>query len=176
MDSSQKNAPETKSRSFPVWLWILAVCCLVSLIWMVWVLVRPASETGTFTPPPFEESARTAELADLSFTEENRIQAGDLIVYAGMSSLKGEVLDLPVWNSPESKAWIRIRILDEQGNTLGETGVLKPSETVDQISLSSPAASGKMIIQIMGYEPETYHSAGSIRLSVDLNQEGGSGQ
>lgn len=174
-----QNSSESNKKSYKgpgnLWIILLGIICAVSLVWMIWVLLMPDSQETAFTPPPFEEQAVTAELSDLPFTEDNRIEAGDLLIYVGSSiSEENDSLDLTVWNSNEDRNLIRIRVTDEAGKVLGETGLLKPGEMVDSIPLDQLSSSHRYIIRIMGYEPDTYYSAGSFTLNVDLN-EGGEG-
>ena len=77
---------------------------------------------------------------------------------------------LPVWFSSESTntVWVKLRVLDEDGNILGETGILKPGEYVERIQLAEGTHSCAVTLQVMGYEPETYYSAGSVGLATTL--------
>lgn len=52
---------------------------------------------------------------------------------------------------------------------MGETGLLKPGEYVKTVTLTKTLAAGENIkLKIMGYEPETYESAGSVSLNVTV--------
>lgn len=77
---------------------------------------------------------------------------------------------LPVWFSADENntVWVKLRVLDENGNVLGETGVLKPGEYVERMQLVEGVHSCKVTLQVMGYEPETYYSAGSVGLATNL--------
>ena len=50
---------------------------------------------------------------------------------------------------------------------MGETGLIKPGEYVKNVTLSKTLDAGEKIkLKIMGYETETYESAGSVSLNV----------
>lgn len=77
---------------------------------------------------------------------------------------------LPVWftSDADNTVWVKLRIVDEAGNILGETGILKPGEYVERVQLVEGAHSCAVALEIMGYEPETYYSAGSVSLATTL--------
>ena len=51
---------------------------------------------------------------------------------------------------------------------LGETGLLKPGQYVELVQLNDKATSGDVTLQVMGYQPDTYYSAGSVGLATVL--------
>ena len=58
-------------------------------------------------------------------------------------------------------------MLDGNGNILGETGLIRPGEYVKDVALTENLTAGKKIkLKIMGYEPETYFSAGYATLNT----------
>lgn len=62
-----------------------------------------------------------------------------------------------------------MRILDEAGNILGESGLLRPGEYVRAVRLEKiPKQPTPVSLKIMAYEPETYYSAGSAVLKTTL--------
>ena len=72
-------------------------------------------------------------------------------------------------NPAENDTWTKLRIYDEAGNILGETGLLKPGEYVQYVALDKELAPGTPIkLKIMGYEPATYLSAGSVVLNTQI--------
>lgn len=77
---------------------------------------------------------------------------------------------LPVWfaSDADNTVWVKLRLLDADGNVLGETGILKPGEYVERMQLVEGTHSCAVTLQVMGYEPETYYSAGSVGLATNL--------
>ena len=58
-------------------------------------------------------------------------------------------------------------VRDEDGNILGESGLIRGGEYIKDIRLSRSIKSGEKIkLKVMGYEPDTYYSAGSVVLST----------
>lgn len=68
----------------------------------------------------------------------------------------------------ENNVWLKLRLENSAGEILGETGIIRPGEYVESLKLNEKAASGDVTLHVMGYEPETYYSAGAVRLSTTL--------
>lgn len=60
-------------------------------------------------------------------------------------------------------------MLNSNNEIIGETGLLKPGQYVERVQLNDSAASGSVTLQVMGYQPETYYSAGSVGLATELH-------
>lgn len=77
---------------------------------------------------------------------------------------------LPVYFSSDAdnRVWVKLRVIDSQNVIIGESGILKPGEYVESIQLLESAKSGAVTLQVMGYEPETYYSAGTVGLTTNL--------
>lgn len=74
-----------------------------------------------------------------------------------------------VWfTNPESNTvWLKLRVLDGAGDTLGETGLIRPGEYVQAIFFDRVPGIGDSIgLKLMAYEPDTYYSAGSATLNT----------
>lgn len=138
---------------------------------MITVLANPRKgDAQTFTPPPFEENA----VSGVPAVPEG-LGWGELDAKAYRASVCGVIRvengSADVWfTNPESNAvWLKLRILDKNGNILGETGIIKPGEYVQRISFDTLPQSGDAImLKLMAYEPETYHSAGAVTLNTTI--------
>ena len=68
---------------------------------------------------------------------------------------------------------MKLRVLDETGTVLAETGLIRPGEYLQRVEFSqTPSPGEKLQLKIMAYEPETYFSAGSVVLNT-VAAEGG---
>lgn len=76
-----------------------------------------------------------------------------------------------VWltNPDTNTLWLKLRVLDQDGNTLGETGLLRPGEYVRWVELENlPPAGSTVTLKLMAYEPDTYHSGGAASLQTTV--------
>lgn len=147
---------------------VVAVLALLLVLALgVTLLVR--SRDRGFAPPPFESAA---EKGTPTLTDE-KLRFGYATVYEGLTvGLCGECVfadgALQVYfSSPEdNEAWVRIKIYNEKGKLLGESGILRPGEYVKSIALSSAPKGDTLKIKLLSYEPNTYYSLGSAELTV----------
>lgn len=161
-------------------LFAMFFVAVLSLAVMATVLpVTGIRDGGTeeFTPPPFEQEAVSGEPEvpeDLGYSPLD-------IPGAYRVSLCGKVVEEDgrgdVWftNHAENTVWMKLRVLDAQGNILGETGLLKPGEYVQSVDLAGADAfledGMELQLKIMAYEPDTYTSAGSAVLNTTLERQ-----
>lgn len=148
---------------------LAAVLCAVSLIVMVLALSMP--QQPEFTPPPFEE---TAVLGMPDVPENLGWMPLDTPNFSasvcGRIIPAGNAADVWLYNSEGNTVWLKLRVLDEAGNILGETGLLKPGEYVRSVSLvNTPKPGTPITLKLMSYAPQTYHSEGAASLSTQIS-------
>lgn len=156
----------TTSRLIPVLCALLAVLLGTTLF----VLFRPEQETPQFTPPPFDAAAEQGvptvpeELGYSSPFKDGMSYrfsiCGNVVVDDGKAVVY-------LTNPAENAVWLKVRLLAADGTLLGETGLIRPGEYVRAVDLTAvPAPDSQIQLKIMGYEPETYRSAGSVTLNT----------
>jgi len=123
---------------------------------------------GEFVPPPFESGAVPGVPgvpASLGYGEIYRDGMSYRFSVCGNVTLNGEEAAVYLTNPAESGVWLKLRVLDGEGKTLGETGLLRPGEYVENVRLAKELPVGTAVtLKIMGYEPETYHSVGAVTI------------
>ena len=69
-------------------------------------------------------------------------------------------------NPSVNAAWLRLRVLDEHGDVIAQSGILKPGQYITDLPLERlPSVGEKIQLKVMGYEAETYQSIGSVVLN-----------
>lgn len=158
-----------KKNRLPAYLILLAAACSVLAL----ALILSALTRGTkaaFIPPAFEAAAVSG------VPEVPEGMGYERILRDGMAYcvyLCGEVAldngEAVVWftNPEENTHWLKLRIYDGDNTLIGETGLLKPGEYLRSVPVTGELVSGAAIkMRIMGYEPDTYLSAGAVTLST----------
>ena len=146
-------------------LLLAVLCAALSLTVMLLVLAGAKPKPGEFTPPPFDTAAVAGSPAvpdDLGYSQL------DCQVYqvsiCGKPNASGDVY---LTNPETNDVWLKLRVLDEKGRILGETGLIRPGEYVKTVDLTKvPKAGTPVVLKIMAYEPDTYHSAGAASLNT----------
>ena len=153
-------------------LWVLGVVCAVSVLAMaVALLHKPQQTAATFTPPPFEATALSGAPQDVP--EELAYGTLDAQAYTlavcAAPVVQANAAQLYFTNPADSTVWLKVRVYTADGALLGESGLLKPGEYVQAVALRPvPAQDTAVVLKVMAYEPDTYHSAGAVTLSTTL--------
>ncbi len=161
--------------SLPLYIKIAGAVCLALAVATLLAFVLPTpSAQGEFVPPAFESAAM-----------QGKPQPPEALVYR---ELWQGGMHFSVWlccapvqengaaqvyftNPAENAVWMKLRLLDEQGNTVGESGLLRPGEYVESVALTQALSAGDAIkLKIMTYEPETYNSMGSVSINTTLGE------
>lgn len=152
---------------------ILAVCFAAMLAVMIYALARPQAESKVeFAPPPFDSAAEQGVpdvSQELGYSSPYKEGMGYRFSVCGNVTLEGEKAVVYLTNAEDNNVWIKLRVFDESGEMLGETGLIKPNEYVKYVSLNKTLSAGtKVRLKIMGYEPQTYRSAGAAVLNTTI--------
>ena len=171
MSKKQKKSQAAKLNFTPVYiLSVLAAAAVISMV--VAFSVTGSPKQGKFIPPPFEDAAVQGtpdvpeELQYSSPYREGMAYRFSVCGYVTMDSNKAVVY---FTNAAENDVYLKLRVIDDSGNILGETGLLKPGEYVKDVELNViPSAGTGIILKIMSYEPDTYMSEGSVILKTTI--------
>lgn len=151
---------------------ILGAVLAVLAVVMTVVLCLPKSGTTEFVPPPFDENAvpGVPEVAEkLGYSSPYKEGMAYRFSVCGNVTAENGAAVVYLTNPAENTVWLKLRVLDENGRTLGETGIIKPGEYVRCVTLEYvPDAGTKIKLKIMGYVPESYESAGSATLDTTM--------
>lgn len=154
-------------------VYVLSAVCLLSVIAMILslTLFNGKTEQPKFIPPDFESESISGfpETDDESFTKIYKDGMSFSAHICGNLKLDGEFANVYFANDPENDVWLKLRIFDESGDIIGETGILKPNEYVKSVRLLKiPAKGEKIKLKIMAYEPNTYLSEGAVTLNTTV--------
>lgn len=152
-------------------LLILAVLlCAASLAAMMFALHTHRSVP--YAPPSFDADAQSGvpDVPDGLGWQELDAQAYRFSVCGVFAPVNG-IADIYLTNPKDSGVWMKLRVLDAEGNMLGETGLLRSGEYVRSVKLQNiPDMGETVVMKLMAYEPDTYHSAGAVSLNTVVTQ------
>ena len=85
----------------------------------------------------------------------------------GEPHIENDELVLCLTNLEKNPAWMKTRIYDENGNILGESGIVKIGEYLRSVHMNAPVSAGQnVVVKMLFYEPETYMSMGTFNLKL----------
>lgn len=149
-----------------------AALCVVSILCMVLAL-GSRKKSLSFTPPPFEETARTGTPEVPEELGWGELDAKTFRVsVCGRFIQNGTSADVWLTNPESNHVWLKLRVIDQQGNLLGETGLVKPGEYVQTVELDTELETDtKIILKIMAYQADTYYSEGAVIVDTVVSAE-----
>lgn len=148
-----------------------AVVCIISVIVMASALIFTQNQTPAFTPPDFDN---TAQVGSPSVPEEMdytpvEVEDGYVFSVCGKPVEDNGRLLLYFTSADENTVWLRLRVYDDAGNLLGESGVIRPGEYIPSLEIEEDAGIGDAVkLKIMAYTPETWHSAGAVEMNTQI--------
>lgn len=153
--------------------------CIVSVISICVMVVALNSssnriEYGEFVPPEFDDTAVAGEPDvpnNLGYSLMNISENYDIYL-CGKLFLKDGSIDVYFTSDNDNSVWVKLEILDENNTVIGETGVIKPGEYVKSVTINrSLSDNTKVKLKVIGYEPNTYLSAGSANMKTTIEFE-----
>lgn len=174
--NNPKNPPSGKGEgraSLTLCVYVLGALTAVALAVMAILLCLPAEPTqGEFVPPDFD-SAATVGVPTVPEELRYWSPGGDGLAYrfslCDALPIRDGAVAVYLTNHEENTVYLKLRILDGEGHILGETGLLRPGEYVRDVRLTRNVTEpAPVTIKIMGYEPETYLSAGAVTVRTVL--------
>lgn len=87
----------------------------------------------------------------------------------GVFSLHDGYVDAYFYNPPENDVLLSLEVYDGE-SCIGQTGFLKPGEYIQSVPLIEEPDIGTAIqYKVIGYEPDTYYSAGVVTLNTEVS-------
>lgn len=153
--------------------WLIAALSAVAAVLLVALLISGnITRQGEFVPPTFDIAAveGTPEVPDeLGYSSPYQSGMAYRFSVCGNVTMDGQTATVYLTNPAENEVYLKLRVVDENGDTLGETGLIKPGEYVKSVELTETLTPGTtVLLKIMSYEPDTWQSAGTAKLTTQI--------
>lgn len=126
-----------------------------------------------YAPPGFEKNTQLgtpSPSSDLSY-EEITVKNGYIVGICGKILLKDGQAELYLTNFEDNNVWFSMTMIDNNNNVIAESGILRQGEFLEAVPVDlylETNEAAAVTIQITGYKPDTYISAGSFEISTEL--------
>ena len=162
---------KTDTRKKKIKLGILCALCCLSVAVTIFTVIKTVNDKKAFTPPVFDPAAiaGTPDVPENLGYSPLEVEQGYQAYICG--KLFADVNNVDVYfTSPETNTvWFLLRVTDEKGNILGETGIIRPGEYVKSLTLkTAPDKESNIKLKIIAFQPETYTSMGTVGLNTKL--------
>ena len=150
----------------------LLLVVLLMVVFCVYQNRQPETIVGDFVAPTFDPSATTGTPENLDAARAyNSLELKENAVIALCANIVVEINAAQVYLTSQegNQGWIKIKLMDEEGNLLGQSGLIRPGEYIPAVQLDSvPEESGLIVAKVLIYEPDTYLSLGSASIQAML--------
>lgn len=173
MSRSKPNraSKSKKNIAFPLLCGMFALSFVVMVVALIAMVHTASAPQPTFTPPPFEANAvagtPTDVPAELGYTEHYKTGMAYAVSTCTLVQTEGQDAVVYFTSNAQNEKYVKLRVYDADGNVLGETGLLRAGEYVRAVRLCREVGADEVLtLKVMGYEPDTYQSAGAVRITV----------
>ena len=143
---------------------ILTSLALILCIGAAFGYIRLTRGYRDFLPPEHETAAVEGLPAGAASWQQLPVKEGYIVGLDTVPAYREGKLCLNVANGAESTVWFLVRVYREN-RKIAQTGILYPGEYLAEVECERGLTPGeKVTIQIVAYEPETYHSEGVARI------------
>ena len=145
---------------------------LIILISIIIFLLININSKKQFKKPEFANAA-TSIPEKLEYKEKAiKVSEGYSLYIDPIPKLdQNDNLSINLVSLEENKIWIKVRILNAKEEIIGETGLIKPGEYLEKVQINQQLSKNDQITyKIMGYEKDTYRSAGTISLNTRIGE------
>lgn len=149
---------------------LILINILIILILIIILLIININKKSIFQKPKFEVNA-TSQIPKTVDYENSIIDISDgySIYIEGIPHIDKNNLIINFISIKENNIWIKIKVLDEKNNIICESGLIKPGEYLKQLKLKQKVSPNtNLTYMIIGYEKDTYLSAGTIKLNTKV--------
>ena len=149
------------------------ILILLAVIVMIVSLCMPKeAEQKSFVPPPFDDGAAVGEPTvpdhlgySILYQEGMSFKVG----ICGKINVTNGSADVYLTNVSENNVWLKVRFYDRSGDIVGESGLIKPGEYLQSVTLNDISDTDNITVKVMSYEPDTYKSMGAITLNPKIS-------
>jgi len=151
---------------------IILSIVLVILLSVIIILGINLKNKTTFSKPKFDDLASSTIPEDLNY-EDNilKLVDGYSFYISARPKIEEEYLIIDFVSMIDNNTWIKVRIFDDENKVMGETGLVKPGEYLEKVLLTKALSNNDNIsYKIIGYEMDTYMSAGTVDLKTRVGE------
>ncbi|MBR6502823.1 MAG: hypothetical protein IKT42_05215 [Clostridia bacterium] len=164
-------------RTHKIILSVLAVLFVGIITACVIVVSQPGGNEQIYTEfvaPAFDKNATVIETSDIPQSAQYKplvVKEGFKIAMSSEVTINDDVIEVYFTSDKNNVAWLKIEILSADGTKFyGESGLIKQGETLKQLKLDSLPEGESLIVKVLSYEPDTYYSLGTAKVTVTIKK------
>ena len=149
---------------------IILISILIILIIIITTLLISIKNQSTFIEPKFEENITTQMPEEINYKSQAINLSQNYSIYIdGVPKIENDNLIINFISLEDNNVWIKVRILNEKRQVVAESGLIKPGEYLKSVkTIENVVKNDKLTYMIIGYEIDTYLSAGTVELNIKV--------
>ena len=154
---------------------ICILTCLTAILCagIAFGYIRYAQGYRAFRAPEHEVLAKEGMPAITGAYQELPIREGYVVGLCTTPVCEGKTLHLNVANKEGNTVWFLVRIYKNE-ELIATSGILYQNEYLADLPCDAVLQAGnEILVKIVAYEPETYHSEGTVQISCQVVSEPG---
>ena len=151
---------------------ILLSGILIVLIVLIILLSINIKQKESFVKPEFDTNVLNEVPENIEYKNSTLNIAENYDIYInGLPTIENNKLIVDFISMKENNVWIKIRVLNNKEKVIAESGLVKPGEYLKSITLKKRISNEeKITYMIIGYEIDTYMSAGTVKLNTRIGE------
>ncbi len=152
---------------------IITSVSLILCFFIGYSYLRYAEGYRTFQVPDHEAdvAAGIPSADQVQHYEELPVREGYVVGMDTSPFYRDGRLYLNIANPKDNTVWFLVRVYLEE-NVIAETGIFYPDEYVESVACNrNLSADDKILIKVLAYEPDTYHSEGVAQISAAVTAQ-----
>lgn len=152
---------------------IMLIMILVILISIIIFLLININDKKSFVKPEFDKTSTTSIPENINYKKSGiKITDGySIYIEALPKKTKDNYLNINLISYEDNNVWIKVRVLNNKKEIIAESGLIKSGEYLEKIKLNKTInVNDQISYKIMGYQTDSYLSAGSIILNTRIGE------
>lgn len=147
---------------------IITSLAVILCIGLAFGYIRFVQGYRTFRAPEHEAAAMAGVPTASESYQTLPVKEGYAVGIDTVPVYRDGMLHLNVANEEGNTIWFLVRVYKDD-KKIAQTGILHPGEYVGEVECDKKLTAGENVtIQIVAYEPETYHSEGVARITCEI--------
>jgi len=149
---------------------ILSVILLILIILIILLTISNKNKS-TFKKPEFDKNAIENISSNIDYQSKIIKVTDNYSLYIEPEPIINDnYLMINLISLETNNIWLKVRVLKEN-EVVAETGLIKPGEYLEKVQLKKKLdVNDEVVYMIMGYEKDSYFSAGSIKLNTRIGE------
>ena len=147
---------------------IKILCCILGVL-VLGLIIMLITNNNDFNKPSFESNV--IKVKDSTQYEDKllTIRKGYSFYIDGAPEYKNNNLHVNFYSNSDESIYLKVRVLKDD-KVIGESGLIKTGELLKSLRIKNLKVNDELTYLIMGYEKDTYYSAGELKLNVKVGE------